>query len=300
MPDSLPFAFGTLDEAVRKLGRRTPVGSVLSSEQWSRVPLALRERAQFSAKVESTRFLAEVQQKLMMAIAERQEQTPGGPAWVDRSSFIGDMKKMARDLGIETTGPKYKGTVRDIHSAKRLGLIYDQMTRHARGYSRWKMDMDPDVLYEVPAYRFTRVLSRVEPRIDWRARWNAAGAAVGWEGAIPVKESKDGDGVTMGEKTQMVALKTSPIWYELSRFGTPWPPFDYGSGLGVRDVFREDAEALGLIGQDEEQEPLTEDFNRRLDASTRGLGPRLIDFLLDAFGSKVVLQAGKILWRWLT
>jgi hypothetical protein len=45
------------EEAIEKVGDRTPIGSDLSSSEWSDVPLALRERAFFSSRVESVRFL---------------------------------------------------------------------------------------------------------------------------------------------------------------------------------------------------------------------------------------------------
>ena len=34
----------------------------------------------------------------------------------------------------------------------------------------------------------------------------------------------------------MVALKEDPVWTRISRFGQPWPPFDFNSGMGVEDV----------------------------------------------------------------
>lgn len=49
----------------------------------------------------------------------------------------------------------------------------------------------------------------------------------------------------------MVALKTSPIWVELSRFGYPYPPFDFNSGMWVRPVSDDDCEALGLLADEE-------------------------------------------------
>ena len=45
---------------------------------------------------------------------------------------------------------------------------------------------------------------------------------------------------------RMAALKTDPIRAAISRFGDPFPPFDYGSDMGLRDIDREEAEALGL------------------------------------------------------
>ena len=45
----------------------------------------------------------------------------------------------------------------------------------------------------------------------------------------------------------MIALKTDPVWERLSVFGHPFPPFDWGSGMGVVDVDRKTAIELGLV-----------------------------------------------------
>jgi hypothetical protein len=44
------------EAAIQKLGARSPIGAQLSSQQWSAVPVALRERALWSATIESLRF----------------------------------------------------------------------------------------------------------------------------------------------------------------------------------------------------------------------------------------------------
>jgi hypothetical protein len=47
----------------------------------------------------------------------------------------------------------------------------------------------------------------------------------------------------------MIARKDSPIWEELSRFHTPYPPFDFNSGMWVKDVSREEAVGFGILGE---------------------------------------------------
>src|SRR5690348_4482924 len=44
-------------EAVRNLGSKSVIGSQLKSSEWQEIPLALRERAFFSATIESLRWL---------------------------------------------------------------------------------------------------------------------------------------------------------------------------------------------------------------------------------------------------
>jgi hypothetical protein len=47
----------------------------------------------------------------------------------------------------------------------------------------------------------------------------------------------------------MIARKDSPIWEALSRFGTPYPPFDFNSGMWTKDVSREEAVGFGILGE---------------------------------------------------
>jgi hypothetical protein len=123
------FETGPLAAAVAKLDAKTPLAIALRSDQWDRMPLWIRERSQFSARVESARLLQAIQNRLGDRLSGTKQQiaksetAAGGEAFVDRSSFIAEMRAIAIDEGIETTTPNNYGTVRDIRSAKRLGLI---------------------------------------------------------------------------------------------------------------------------------------------------------------------------------
>lgn len=271
-----------LAEATRKISRKTQLGAALSSKQWESVPVQVREAAQFSAHVESERLLAVIQDKLEKSIGMVAEKVRAGDALVDRDSFIADVQATAQSLGIETTGGQYKGTIRDIQSVPRLNLIFEMQRQRAFGYARRKIGMDPDAIDEAPAYRFERVEDRDQPREDWEERWQAAAESVGYEG------------VARGE---MVALKTSPIWAALSRFGTPWPPFDYMSGWGVTDVWREDAVAMGLIEQGDDVEPAEDaPFTDGMEASVAGLDPEAVRRVLAAFKGKLDQEGDALKW----
>ena len=295
--DGEGIAFAPLAEAMAKLDRKTPVGAMLTSAQWARVPLELRERAFFSARVESIRFLAEAQEKLRMRLSmEKEALANGKSAFVDRGSFVVDMRRIAEEEGIQTTDAAGRGTVRDIRSVRRLNLIWDMQTRQAQEYARWKMDHDADVLDEFPAYRLGESTAE-NPRDEafWRGRWAEAGSSVGWEGAL------EGD---------MVALKTSPIWQALSRFGTPWPPFDYGSQRDLDDVDRQEAEGLGLLdpnapvpefegGSGREFDGETGEaigFNDALEASVTGLQDDERKWLRDSFSDEIKMYKDRIAW----
>jgi hypothetical protein len=268
--------FAPIEEAARKISARTPVGSKLRSEEWLRVPLALRERAQFSSGVESIRVMANIQSKLEARVGHYRELLANNKeAFVSRDSFIRDIRQIARDEGLDTG----KGNVlTNIAAPRRIGLIYDMQNAQAAGYARWKLDNDRDALAILPAWRLGGSTAR-NPRSqgEWLARWREAGAAVNWQGA---------------HRSQMVALKTSRIWMRLSRFGTPWPPFDFGSTRELEDVWRDEAEQLGLVSPDDDIAPTMEkDFNEELEASLGQIRPEH-EPILEQLG--MVVQADRI------
>jgi hypothetical protein len=277
-PDAIPAA-------VERIARRTPVTSGLSAKQWQDVPLALRDRATFSAKVESSRFLQSAQDRLLTSIRDARKAIirPDGQAdtvLMDKGRFISEMRRIALDEGLGPTGPR---DMEDIRSSSRLGLIFDMAEKQAYGYAQRKVGLDPDVLDAFPAQRLVRIRQSKAPR-DWDARWQEAGDQVGWEGAL---------------QTDMVALKTSPIWEALSIFGVPWPPFDYGSGMGLRDARRSEAEALGLLDPGERitGDEAEERFNAELEASVKGWRPDQIATLRGAFGDQVQERGGRLVWQ---
>lgn len=261
-----------LPEAIERIKAKTPISGALKTSEWARVPLALRERAMFSARVESARLLSAMQDKLERRITLTREAVAHGEAYVDRSSFIADMRKIAEAEGL---GDK-TGTITDIRNAARLGLIFDFQTQQAAEYARYAMGQDADMLDAFPAQELVRIEERELPR-DWLRRWAEAG------------------GKLFGGR--MIALKTDPIWQRISRFGTPYPPFDFGSGMGVEDVSREEAEALGVIQAGQKVAPSLPDFNAQLEASATGIPPEIMGKLMRAFGNQIEAVAGKLRWR---
>lgn len=261
-----------LADAVKRMSDRTPIGAALKTKDWATVPLALRERAFFSATVENVRALAAMQDKLLKRAALVREDAAHGEAYVGAGSFIADLKKVLKEEGIMPAG----GGMRDITSAARLKLIYDHHTASAANFARWKTGQDPVALDNFPAQELLRVEDREQKR-DWRGRWTAAG------------------GQLYGGR--MIALKSDPVWQRISRFNTPWPPFDFGSGMGVESVSREDAEQLGLLKRDERVEPVIEDFNAELEASAGGLSEEHINLLKAQFGDQIEIKGDRAAWQ---
>lgn len=284
-----PFDFGIklapFAEAVTRIDARRPIGSAMRSAEWEMLPRALRDRAQFSAGVESVQLLNEIQARARRRLSiETEKLGNGNERFESRDTFISEIRDMAKALGVDTTqGPGEYGTIKDIQSNERLALIYEMQTSQAAEFARRKADLSKVPLNLYPAYRFQRIESREKPRGEayWQNRWSEAGAAVGWEGA---------------SEQPMVALKTSPIWSELSRFGNPHPPFDYNSGMGTVDVDRATAVKLGLIQEDDVLEAKPEDFNDGLTASAQGVDPELLKKLQGMLGDAIEIRGDEVRW----
>jgi hypothetical protein len=278
-----------LKDAVARIDAKTPIGSTLRSADWARVPVALRERAQFSAGVTSARVLQAIQDRIAGQLKLQREQLgEGKTATFDRSSFIDAVREIARDEGLAPDpDSKLAGGLQDITSIPRLGLIYDMQTAQAQGYAGWKLDQSEGALLLYPAQEFLRVEDRKVPRLDWKRRFAEAAQDAGDDAALSV----------LGDTGRMVALKNSALWSSLSEFDTPWPPFDWGSGMGLEDVDRAEAIALGLLQLDEVIEGAEQDFNDGLESSVTNLSAELTDNLKSSFGDQVKLSGDKIAWQ---
>ena len=258
-----------LQAAVDRLRSKTAVASSLNTAQWQEIGLAMRDRAFFSSGVDSIERLAEMQAKIDEALTLSSRDS--GQAFMSRSRFVAETRAA---LGAPEGD---SGQLTDITSGKRLGLIYDFQKEDATEYGRWLADQDPAILDAYPCQELIRVEDRLQPR-DWAARWADAGG-------------RFFDG-------RMIATKDDPIWTTISRFGRPWPPFDFGSGMGVEDVSRDDAVALGVIEDSTVVKPTQEDFNAKLEASVPEATPAVLEGFQEIFGDQIdVTRDGKITWQ---
>lgn len=260
-----------LAEAVEMFDRKSPVGSTLASREWEAVPAEIRLRAMFSARVESERLLVEAQQRLQsrLELAKKDGRT------MDRGVFIEEMRQELAREGYKR-GDAKRGSLQDLKSTRRLGLIWDMNIAQAQGYARWKMGMDPDMLDAAPAQELIRVQARVEVR-EWPLLWQEHGGQFYGEPGPDYP----------GAPGRMIALKTDPIWMQISRFKTPWPPFDWGSGMGLRNIRRKEAEALGLIRRGQRLTPQSVPFNRNARMSVVTLPESSREKLRSTFGDAI-------------
>jgi hypothetical protein len=203
---------------------RIPLPTDASSAELARLPVAIRRQALFSARLNTLNPLVQIGAEIKGILDGTRSD----------SEARRDIRTALRAAGYQPP-PDAQGGLRDHTSKTRLDLILQQNVRAARGYGKWAADMDPDLLDLWPAQELVRVMARRNPRSSWKSRWTEAG------------------GRLYGGR--MIALKTSPVWVAISRFGVPYPPYDYGSGMGVIDIDRETAVRLGLITETEALTP---------------------------------------------
>lgn len=256
--EPLPFTEAIESRAVREL-----LPTEFRTRLLSEIPAALRERAFFSAGVTNAQFLQSASDKIDQLLAGK----------ADRATMRLELKQLLDSLGYSPVEGE-EGTLTDLSSDDRLNVILDTNLQMAQGYGNWKQGQDPAVLDQWPAQELIRVIDSKEKR-DWPSRWADAG------------------GEFFGGR--MIALKNDPIWTAISRFGLPYPPFDFNSGMDVADVDRDEAIDIGLIERDTEITPQDRGFNDDLEAGAY-LGSTILDAVQSLFGGRAVNDNGVLRW----
>ena len=280
-----------LEDAIRHLGSKTVVGSRLRSAGWQGVPLALRDRAQFSAGVESMLYLNRVSENLLkIASLERTRLADPTAPLMDREEFIAQLREVGLEEGLRPRQGELVDTIQDPTAYRRAKLIFDVQTQKAEGFSYWKTHNDADVIDAAPAQELYRLEERDFPR-NWPQRWREASQAAG-----------DGDAYRMlADNGRMIALIASGVWLNLGTMfddslGAPFPPFAFNSGMDVRAIERLEAEQLGLVAPGEKIAGNEINFNDALEKSVRDLSPGEQSQLEDFFGGQVTITDGVAKW----
>lgn len=255
--------------AERILGRAL-AASTLDSAQWSAIQAGIRDRAFFSARVDDARRLA-VMRESAAAVAAG-EMSPSDA----RLSIRRALEKTGYPVGDGS------GDLRDLSSKRRLDLILQQNKREVAGYIRYMKGTTEGALLAFPAQELYRGQSRKAPR-DWAQRWREAGGKI-YGGGI------------------MAARKDDPVWERISRFGHPWPPFDYGSGMAVRDIARRRAIELGIIQEDTPPPHIPESARPRFNEGLRESVPfgeqsPEMETLKGTFGDQISYSGGTVHWN---
>jgi len=231
------------DEALKQLKNKISVGSSNKTSDWRSVPLAIRQRAFFSAGLESERVAESMRSYLETYLAAEGS--------MSRADFVAEMRRLVIKEGIGkmlpdgTIDPRIDNSdLTDLRSLRRLQLIFDTNVEQARSFAQWREGQDEDVLWVWPAWRFVRVR--------------------------PVGQPRDYHEAALGEVRRKDDLD---FWMSLNRdFGVPYGPWGFESGCGVDEVERDEAIKLGLIKESEVIKPQLAELNDRFSASVEGLG----------------------------
>lgn len=255
--------------AERVLAKALAASSIKSAD-WSSIQAGLRDRAFFSATVDDARRLAVMREAASKVAAGELDASQARLAIREALAATG----YAPDDGME-------GGLQDLSSRRRLDLILKTNVAEARGYVRYIEGTSEGALAAFPCQELVRVQDR-KARRDWATRWKGAGGAL--------------------HEGRMVALKTDPIWTAISRFGHPWPPFDFGSGMGLRDVARSEAIRLGVVAADDPPPKMPPEkrpnFNENLaDRLPKGREKETDLMLRDAFGAQVSIEGDMAKWN---
>ena len=233
--DPIPF-----QEAIDSRRAKRLLPTDLSSEQLAALPPELREWASFSAGVAKAEHLQEFD-NLTARIAggatpeDFARRAAGeGPLLSNLPQARAQIRGYLRSVGYKAK-PGEEGTIKDLSSDVRINLKLRTDVALAQGSGQYTAGQTPATLDLIPCQELVRVSRRKVPR-NWPAIWRKAGGKFYGGG-------------------RMIAAKDDPIWCRISRFGVPYPPFDFNSGMGLRGVRRKEAVALGVIPEDYQVTP---------------------------------------------
>jgi hypothetical protein len=269
------------EEALSFASEKHLLPTELSSAELSGLSSELKQRSIFSARMALADPLQQLQDDL--------EKITGGPDDEDFAArargekpllvSIPDAKaNLLRSLRTYGYVPTEAG-LKDHTSDARLQLIVETNVLDTLGFGQWKAKQNAESLIQFPAWKLTRLRFSKVPR-DWPMRWNEARYECG-----------EPRGATDGDSGEMIALINHPIWRSLGdpdifpdALGNPWAPFAFNSGMGVLDVHRDEARALGLVNDETEKflEPSTaHGLNDSVQASTGKFDDALMAALLE-------------------
>ena len=275
------------DEALKRLKGRKEIASFLNSAQWQSIPAALRDRAFFSSRVASARFIHSAKRLIDDFLNSRLEKvtSPDGEEAMalsvgGRADFVKKMQDFAISNGMGNPLPPGMGEddlelvsqIMDPSSERRLGLIFDTNLRSSYGYGSFQASVDPDVTDSFPAWRFVRTGFVKEPRPLHKQ----------YEGAVRRK-----DDIAFWLKMNDPAI---------GGLGVPHGPWGFNSQMDVQEVSRSEAVKLGLIKENERiKDPKTE-FNKQLSVSGEHMDQGVFGKLKKALGIKTKQQGWELKW----
>ncbi len=267
------------DDAIAELAGKPEMPSELNSREMQvHTSADVRERGFFSARVISARLLSAFK-TACLAIVDGTS---------DKATQRLRLQELGRRLQYRPERGK-EGSLEDLFSNARIDVMLDTNVSMVRNFGAWQQGNRPGALMAFPAQQLIRVARRVNKR-EWAQRWNDSAGTLG---SATTATRAFGNKATDFAGLNAFALKNDPIWPAISRFGLPYPPFDYGSGMGLRDVGARRAVELGLMAPGQNPiAPAPRRMNDGLQASVAGLDDSLTAALADGLSAGVELVDG--------
>jgi hypothetical protein len=211
----------------------------------------LRLQSVFSARTTNAHYLGEVAAVIDDMLSGKINMAEGRLRLMRKLKQLGYDPEIGFPDDMADVPPAERGSLQDLSSESRINLMLETNQRMTANYGRLVAANTPYARHAYPAWELVRLYMRAVPRgtpeshsPGWQARWDDAGDAVEWEGAL---------------KAPLIALKDSPIWAALGEgaggyqdtLDNPFPPFAFNSGMAWRAVDRARCLSLGLITGDE-------------------------------------------------
>lgn len=220
----------SVTDALVALAKKELLPTTMDTQGLRTLSRDIRAKSLFSARTAHLGYLENIKKTVDEMLAGKINIATGRAALQDELDAIG-------------YAPERPG-ITDLSGDARLRLVLDTQTSQASNWAMRQQGLDQDSLYQFPAWELVRISHRVLPRnedpqsISWFSRWEQVGGQL-----------YDG---------RMIALKDSPVWSSLGNTGLfddgidgEVPPYAYNSGMGWREVGREEAIGLGVIKGDE-------------------------------------------------
>lgn len=262
---------GDFNQAFASFARRENLPAALTSEEWSSVPSEIRERAFFMSRVTD----AEILQRFRDGAEDILEQRKG------QVTVEKEIHMWLQDRGYEPP-PGKDGGLEDLSSLDRINVVLRTNVSMARGHASWARKQT--AIRAMPCQRLLRISKREEPR-DWDAIWSEAKAEL--------------DLIPGIHPTEKVALLNHPIWRKISRFDNPYPPFDFGSGMGVEGVSRSESKEMGFQldpNNDPMQQPQYRSMNEALEVTPQVSDADIKKTLEDRLGRYAEYDGRKLIF----
>lgn len=272
--------------AVEYLAGRKLLPTGLNSEDLRQLDRDLRARSFFSARTTNATYLQEIKSAVQRLL--------GGE--INQATARAELKTILAGLGYTPEGgfpgdepvpPASAGELRDLSSTKRLDLVLETNLRQVANFGFQKQGQTDGARFSYPAWELVRIHQREKPRdeftdLTWASRFYQAGGKL-----------RDG---------RMVAAKDDPVWDNLGGselfpdgLDASFPPFAFHSGMGWRAVRRDEAIALGVIGENEMPEVRDAALNDELKVTAEQFDPALLAQLRQELGAKI--EAGELRFK---